>query len=404
MNIPRIEHLVLYTHVKRNPIIQDYVNLFQDHDHIPLDTKYYDLCSKLYTHEYYGIHDYLFDLILEDENPFTLNAELSSPLLSSLKKAALHDIQILQQIFTLQLDAIHKDIKNLHPLLSFNDEKEMAPSMKKLYHSFLSEKKIHVLYQKLCDFYYTHGVGQLSKFPAFIYSDSDELVPIRDFTPKPFDYLYGIDTQKQKLFENTQCFLHNKPFHHVLLAGASGTGKSSVVKAIVPVFFESKLRLIQMSKHQISKIPQLLNQLRDRGLYFILFIDDLSFEEHDEEYKTFKSLLQGSAKQASKKIAFYVTSNRVHLIKESITERDGDLHLSDSIYEKTSLAERFGLQLYYEMPNQEEYFSSVLKMAKDVNLGISEEELFDKARIWALQHGGRSGRIASQLISELQIQ
>lgn len=220
----------------------------------------------------------------------------------------------------------------------------------------------------------------------------------------PWSNIYYYQRQKDQLIKNTQDFVEGRSFQNVLLVGASGTGKSTSVKAVVNLFKDQKLRLIQMQKGQLHLLPQLLKYIEGRSFKYILFIDDLSFEANEDEYKFLKSFIEGSVSGDMSHVAFYVTSNRRHLIKEVRTERENDIHLNDFIQEMTSLSDRFGLTLLYESLNQKEYFDMVLRMVDEKGGSeITDDEITNQARVYALRHGKMSGRVAMQFIKHLGV-
>ncbi len=204
---------------------------------------------------------------------------------------------------------------------------------------------------------------------------------------------------RDKIIENTSKFISGQYALNALLVGDSGTGKSTAVKALIPMFKHKKLRLIEIEKENLSHISKLIDVLKNRGMYFIIFIDDLSFESNDSSYKYLKSAVEGSIYEQPSNILFYVTSNRKHLIKENMVERQNEVHLRDAINEQTSLADRFGLTILYSEPNQNEYCEIVLGLAEKYKVKYeSNEQLLADAKKYAMQNGGRTGRTAVQFV------
>ena len=186
---------------------------------------------------------------------------------------------------------------------------------------------------------------------------------------------------------------------NALLVGDSGTGKSTSVKALIPMFKNKKLRLIELGKENIRFISKVIEALKNRGMYYIIFIDDLSFESNEDSYKYLKSAVEGSIYEQPRNILFYVTSNRKHLIKESMLDRQNEIHMRDAINEQTSLSDRFGLTILYSEPNQNEYFEIVLGLAEKYDLKYEDKDQFLlEAKKFAMQNGGRTGRSAMQFI------
>ena len=218
------------------------------------------------------------------------------------------------------------------------------------------------------------------------------------------DRLIGYENQKEKLIKNTEAFLKNKPANNVLLYGDSGTGKSSSIKALLNRYATEGLRLIELAKYQMKELPKILEVLKDRGLYFIIFMDDLSFEDFETDYKYMKAIIEGGVEVKPNNVLFYATSNRRHLIKEKWSDRDqesGEIHLSDAIQEKISLASRFGITISYESPQQKGYLRIVKELAKQNNITLPVEELKERAIQWEMWNNGRSGRTAQQFIDYL---
>ncbi|MDQ3430314.1 MAG: ATP-binding protein, partial [Actinomycetota bacterium] len=215
--------------------------------------------------------------------------------------------------------------------------------------------------------------------------------------------------EREPLVENTRRFLAGLPAHHALLYGPPGTGKSSTVKALLNEFAGAGLRLVEVAKEDLRDLPRMLDFLRGRAPRFVLFVDDLSFEEHEVEYKALKALLEGSVEEPPENVRLYATSNRRNLIRESFSDRedgvgaDGDdVHARDTMQEKLSLSARFGLRLTFASPNQREYLEIVAGLARERGLEVPEEKLRERALLWDRWHAGRSGRTARQFVDELE--
>jgi hypothetical protein len=222
-----------------------------------------------------------------------------------------------------------------------------------------------------------------------------------------FDELTNISSQKQRIYQNTQQFLYGLPANNVLLSGARGTGKSSLVKACLAAFHTEGLRLIEVSKDDLDDLPDIIETVADRPERFIIFCDDLSFEENEYQYKGLKTVLDGST-SVSSNVLIYATSNRRHITAEKMADNlttkteEGEVRPSDAIEEKIALSERFGLALLFYSFTQDEYMAAVFKWLSHFNMAVSEEDadLQHQAIQWATQRGGRSGRIAYQFVSD----
>lgn len=264
--------------------------------------------------------------------------------------------------------------------------------------------------KRLAEHYAAFGVGTYGLFKAYRIFETGSginLIPVTDDTDVCFDDLIGLETQKQTLRENTEAFLNGKHANNVLLYGDSGTGKSTSIHALMHDYFDKGLRLVELTKTDRKLLPQVMAAIKKRNYHFIIYLDDLSFEENESDYKELKAMLEGALEKRSDRILIYATSNRRHLIRETWTDRNdmeyqNDIHHSDTMEEKLSLASRFGVTIYYSKPVPEEYLHIVKELAKRNGIELSEKELYDRARKWELRHGGMSGRTASQLITWLQ--
>ena len=218
--------------------------------------------------------------------------------------------------------------------------------------------------------------------------------------------LVGYEIQKQKLVENTEAFVEGRKANNVLLFGDSGTGKSTSIKAIVNEYYDQGLRMIEIYKHQFKDLSNVIAQIKNRNYRFIIYMDDLSFEEFEIEYKFLKAVIEGGVETKPENILIYATSNRRHLIKatwndRSDVENSNGMHRSDTMEEKLSLVNRFGVTINYSKPSQKEYFEIVFELARKAGINMGEDELKLEANKWELSHGGISGRTAQQFINHL---
>ena len=216
--------------------------------------------------------------------------------------------------------------------------------------------------------------------------------------------LIGYETQKKKLVDNTEAFVRGERANNVLLFGDSGTGKSTSIKAILNEYYKDGLRMVEIYKHQFQDIPNVIAQIKNRNYRYILYMDDLSFEEFEIEYKYLKAVIEGGLETKPDNVLIYATSNRRHLIRETWGERrqnSDDVHGGDSMQEKLSLATRFGETIYYGAPSQKEYVVIAKALAKRYGIVMDEEEIGKEAVVWEMRHGGLSGRTAQQFINHL---
>lgn len=267
------------------------------------------------------------------------------------------------------------------------------------------------MYKIVTDFYRTYGVGKFGLNKAFRVNHNETarqtgeiLEPITTTGNMSLDDLIGYESQKQKLIENTEAFVKGKKANNVLLFGDAGTGKSTSIKAILNKYYSQGLRMIEVYKHEFKDLSTIISEIKNRNYRFIIYMDDLSFEEFEIEYKFLKAVIEGGVETKPDNILIYATSNRRHLIKETWNDRNdmettNGLHRSDTIEEKMSLVNRFGCQICYSKPSNKEYYDIVIGLARKSGLDMTDEELMAEANKWELSHGGISGRTAQQFIN-----
>jgi hypothetical protein len=383
-----------------------------------LQRDYYDILAELIEiGEREGYQDglwqnYLLNLIIKDKNSFSLACERDKNLQGSIYQLALNDLQILTKIHSFNLNHLGRLLKveeesfiTAFSPSNYNEEYQnhYQKRLAELRQNFNNVSSVENLLKKLSSYYRDFGAGKLAYYKAFRWEESS-LIGIKNSDPITFAELIGYENQKEKLIKNTEAFLKNKPANNVLLYGDSGTGKSSSIKALLNRYATEGLRLIELAKYQMKELPKILEVLKDRGLYFIIFMDDLSFEDFETDYKYMKAIIEGGVEVKPNNVLFYATSNRRHLIKEKWSDRDqesGEIHLSDAIQEKISLASRFGITISYESPQQKSYLRIVKELAKQNNITLPVEELKERAIQWEMWNNGRSGRTAQQFIDYL---
>ena len=365
-------------------------------------------------------HNYLTFLLITNENPFSLTCEKVGANEGSVNIFAKNDFQVFYNLF-------HFDFKPLEDALGIDcfttisnyraiGKKEM------MYNKNVSEKvqslsnkleqgnDAEAFFRAVTDFYKAYGVGMFGLNKAFRIRDKEngpvEFMAINNMEQVVLDDLVGYEIQKKKLRENTEAFVEGRKANNVLLFGDSGTGKSTSIKAIVNEYYDMGLRMIEIYKNQFKDLSNVIAQIKNRNYRFIIYMDDLSFEEFEIEYKFLKAVIEGGVETKPENILIYATSNRRHLIKENWSDRDdvhneNGMHQSDTMEEKLSLVHRFGVTINYSKPSQKEYFSIVTELAKKQGIRMSEQELCAEANKWELSHGGISGRTAQQFINYL---
>lgn len=242
------------------------------------------------------------------------------------------------------------------------------------------------------------GYGIFAKYHVFTVVNG-ELSPVKYPDDQALEELPGYEREREKIIANTRALLAGEPANNVLLYGDAGTGKSSTVKAIANAFAADGLRLIEVKKNQLYEIPDLMDSLAQNPLKFILFIDDLSFTANDDNFAALKAILEGSVCGRAKNIAVYATSNRRHLIKETLSDRTGDdIHEADTRQELMSLSARFGLTVTFLRPERERFAAIVMELARQYGVELPPQELLTKAEAFAIRAGGRSPRVAKQFV------
>ena len=362
-------------------------------------------------------HNYLTFYLITNENPFSLTCEKVGANDGSVNEFAKNDFKVFMNLFNYDFRPIEAALGiNCFSLIS--DYKAIVKK-ELMYNKNVSEK-VQALSLKLetakdeneffnyvTDFYKAYGVGMFGLNKAFRVIGGDNGVtftPINNMDKVVLDDLIGYEIQKQKLVENTENFVQGRKANNALLFGDSGTGKSTSIKAIVNQYYDQGLRMIEIYKHQFKDLSNVIASIKNRNYKFIIYMDDLSFEEFEIEYKFLKAVIEGGVETKPDNILIYATSNRRHLIKETWNDRNdlesnNGLHRSDTIEEKLSLVNRFGCQISYSKPSQKEFFDIVIGLARKNNVKMTDEELMAEANKWELSHGGISGRTAQQFIN-----
>jgi predicted AAA+ superfamily ATPase len=364
--------------------------------------------------------NHLLDRLLTDDNPFSQKAQ-RAPLPAmgeALVEQARAELRTLQQLFQLDARALGSVVAarapdapwpawdGFRPLVTAPAPADEATASLK--RALAAAADWGALLPDLAAYYARAGTGLFARYRAFRWVRAGErghLEGIAHPDPVRLSDLVGYESERELLLRNTEQFLAGYPANNVLLYGDRGTGKSSTVKALLNAYGDRGLRLVEVAKAHLADLPQLLALLRDRRERFILFIDDLSFHETEVEYKELKAVLEGSLEARPSNVLLYATSNRRHLVQESFADRagaiDGELHGVDTVQEKLSLSDRFGITLTFLAPDQERYLTIVRALAAQRGLAIAPEELQRRAIAWALRHRGRSGRTARQFIDYL---
>lgn len=350
-------------------------------------------------------HTYLTQFLIENENTFTLSCELNPKYDDSIKDIVLNDLKIIKKLYSIDFQKIEKSLGiNFRDFINdHNNEKNFSNDLNQnifiLNKKIVNSQNVEDFYEVLREFYKSYGVGIFALNKAFkITGDKNNfLEPIKKTDDIMFSDLVGYNQQKSRIIKNTESFIANGKANNLLLYGDSGTGKSSSIKATLNKFYKDGLRMIDIYKHQFKDIPKLISNLKNRNYFFILYMDDLSFEDYESDYKYLKAVIEGGLENRPSNVLIYATSNRKHLINEKWADRqsyDGDVHKKESMQEKLSLVNRFGETIYYGSPNEENYIKIVKELAKRNSISFDEHE----AKLWYRNNGGLSGRTAQQFI------
>ncbi|MBE5785719.1 MAG: ATP-binding protein [Clostridiales bacterium] len=425
-----VSNLILYRDLGEGSILASLAAVFRDHragaDKQELVGRIYgevkrllDLATK------YGFdtnlwHNYLTFLLITNENSFTLTAERRGAKEGSVNRFAKADFCIFKQLFDFDFSAVEKEL-GIDCFSILSDYRAVEKPEKSYYKSVSDEvrslslalakaKDEEEFFRIITTFYRDHGVGMFALNKAFRIRKAEkgvEFIPINNADKITLSDLIGYEVQKRELIANTEAFVRGRSANNVLLYGDSGTGKSSSVKAVLNEYAGEGLRMIEIYKHQFQELSAVIAAIKNRNYRFIIFIDDLSFEEHEVEYKFLKAVIEGGVETRPDNVLLYATSNRRHLVKETWNDRNdmefqGDIHRSDTMEEKLSLASRFGIAINYSVPNREQYHNIVRGLAKRAGkVDMDEKELLLLANRWEIRHGGVSGRTAQQFINYL---
>ena len=366
-------------------------------------------------------HNYLAYFLITNENPFSITCEKIGANDGSVNHFARNDFSAIKNLFEYDFSEIEKSlgidcftqISNYRAIekkeLMYN--KNVSEKVQALSSRMEQARDVERFFTAVTEFYRDYGVGMFGLNKAFRIQDRTDsklvFLPINNMDKVMLSDLVGYEIQKKKLVDNTRAFVEGKKANNVLLFGDSGTGKSTSIKAIVNEFYDQGLRMIEIYKHQFKDLSNVIAAVKNRNYKFIIYMDDLSFEEFEIEYKFLKAVIEGGVETKPDNILIYATSNRRHLIRETWSDRndvqqDEGMHRSDTMQEKLSLVNRFGVTINYSKPSQKEYFDIVIHLAAKSGIKMSEDELKAEANKWELSHGGISGRTAQQFIYYLQ--
>lgn len=362
-------------------------------------------------------HCYLTHLLANNENSYSTSCEIVGEISGSINEIALHDFEIFKELFDCDLEKLSAAMDTMH--FTFLENYDSGNKNSKVFNKrirdricdlskALAQTKDEIEFkQVLTQFYKEFGVGKFGLHKAFRIEHTEqgvEIVPITNIAHVHLDDLVGYESAKQKLIDNTEAFVEGRKANNCLLFGDAGTGKSSSIKGILNEYYDQGLRIIEAYKHQFQDLNEVISQIKNRNYRFIIYMDDLSFEEFEIEYKYLKAVIEGGLEKKPENILIYATSNRRHLVREKFSdkeERADDIHSNDTVQEKLSLVYRFGVSIYFGKPEKKEFQQIVKTLAQRHGITMPEEELLLEANKWELSHGGLSGRTAQQFIDYL---
>ena len=422
-----IRECILYRDFEQGELLEKMTMLMEDISHPKVlygkDGEYFACIHQLVemagTYGFAGNlwHDYLTYLLVNHENAFSTACEIVGPVEGTINAFAMHDFEIFKELYDFDL----KELEKIYPSVdsSLITDYQNINEGSKVFNKRIRDR-ICTLAQKLAkaesteefmddmvQFYKEFGVGKLGLHKAFRIDGTvtpARIVPITNIAHVHLDDLVGYEIAKKKLIDNTEAFVQGRPANNCLLFGDAGTGKSSSIKGILNQYYDQGLRIIEAYKHQFKDLNDIIAQVKNRNYKFIIYMDDLSFEEFEIEYKYLKAVIEGGLEKKPDNILIYATSNRRHLVREKFSdkeERRDDLHSSDTVQEKLSLVARFGVSIFFCAPDKKQFQNIVKTLAERHQVEMPEEELLLEANKWELQHGGLSGRTAQQFIDYL---
>lgn len=426
-----VAKLILYRALGENSILRKLAGIFEDYEKdqcsaAELTTRIYEQMKALLDlSTMYGFdenlwHNYLTFILLTNENSFSMTSEKVGANDGTVNHFAKADFKVFKHLFDYDFSSIERDLEI--DCFSTVCHYKAIGKKERMYNKNVSEKVQAVshqieqaedeneIFKIITDFYKAYGVGMFGLNKAFRIREAGsgvEFLPVNNTEQVLLKDLVGYEIQKKKLVDNTEAFVKGLPANNVLLFGDAGTGKSTSIKAILNEYYDQGLRMIEIYKHQFQDLSSVIAQIKNRNYRFIIYMDDLSFEEFEIEYKFLKAVIEGGMETKPDNVLIYATSNRRHLIREtwgdrSDMEQDEGMHRSDTMQEKLSLVARFGVTINFSKPTQKEYFQIVTELAKRYpEITLTDEQLCAEANKWELSHGGISGRTAQQFINYL---
>lgn len=424
----REQELIVYRNFEDDGLLYDMAFLMEHYNDEyynkeDLAALFYDCIHRLIelagSHGFYGNlwHCYLANLLVSNENSYSKACEIRGEIAGTINQAALHDIVIFKELYDFDFTPVMETLSV--PEYAMLMDYQVSSQESKVYNTRICARicDLAARFQKnhtpeemkatLTAFYKDYGVGKFGLHKSFRIvhkEDGAHIEPILNIAHVKLSDLVGYEIAKQKLVDNTEAFVDGKKANNCLLYGDAGTGKSSSIKGIANEYYDRGLRIIEVYKHQFQDLNDVISQIKNRNYKFIIYMDDLSFEDFEIEYKYLKAVIEGGLEKKPENVLIYATSNRRHLVREKFSDKEDrvdDLHKGDTVAEKLSLVSRFGVTIYFGAPNKKEFQEIVRVLAERYGVVMEEEKLLLEANKWELAHGGLSGRTAQQFIDYL---
>lgn len=424
----REKEFIVYTDFEDGEVLYDMAWLMEHyHDEYynreDMAALFYESIHKLIeiagNHGFHGNlwHCYLANLLVNNENTYSKGCEIKGAIEGTINQAALHDITIFKEFydydFTPMMEALHvPEYSLITDYVSSSRESKVYNSricarICELAERFKENSTAEEMKETLTEFYKDYGVGKFGLHKSFriVHDEAGvHIEPILNIAHVYLKDLVGYELPKKKLVDNTEAFVEGRKANNCLLYGDAGTGKSSSIKGIANEYYEKGLRIIEVYKHQFQDLNEVISQIKNRNYKFIIYMDDLSFEDFEIEYKYLKAVIEGGLEKKPENVLIYATSNRRHLVRERFSDKEDrrdDLHSGDTVQEKLSLVSRFGVTIYFGAPDKKEFQKIVTTLANRYGIQMEEEKLLLEANKWELSHGGLSGRTAQQFMDYL---
>ncbi|MBQ7780514.1 MAG: ATP-binding protein [Lachnospiraceae bacterium] len=424
----RENELIVYRDFEDGELLYDMAFLMGHYDDEyynkeDLAALFYDCIHKLIelagSHGFHGNlwHCYLANLLVNNENSYSKSCEIRGEVEGSINQAALHDIVIFKEFYDFDFTPVMEALGVSEYGMVTEYQATMQES--KVYNTricvricelaerFNKDHTPEAMKATLTEFYKEYGVGKFGLHKSFRIVHDDKGVriePILNIAHVKLSDLVGYELAKKKLVDNTEAFVKGKKANNCLLYGDAGTGKSSSIKGIVNEYYDRGLRIIEVYKHQFKDLNDVISQIKNRNYKFIIYMDDLSFEDFEIEYKYLKAVIEGGLEKKPENVLIYATSNRRHLVREKFSDkedREDDLHRGDTVAEKLSLVSRFGVTIYFGAPDKKQFQEIVKTLAERYGITMEEDKLLLEANKWEIAHGGLSGRTAQQFMDYL---